>query len=202
MNAIDLNGYTFSYAYREVSAASVGFDYAFNTRNGKGMWKMGLNVVLDREPLVSYKINNLTDPDYRSVGFCIIESEVNLNLAYVRNIPISNKFSAYLGPQASFGSTFGDEFVLLEDWPTGEYIDSYPVFDSRSTYFDASSTKLYRLGVNSGVNYHLKNERWTVGLEGFLARGKQQLRNYKNQNFTSVRVLTSVSYPGMMRYCI
>ena len=194
LNAIDLDGYTFSYAYREVSAASVGFAYYLGTRDLKGEWKIGVNAIFDREPLITYQINNLTDPDYKSIGFGIIESEVNLNLAYLREFPISKRFSAHLGPQVSMGTTFDDEFVLVEDEATGSVINGAPVMENTTTYFDANSTRLIRLGVNSGINYHFKNESWSIGLNGFLSRGKQQLRNYEDQNFTSARVFASLSY--------
>lgn len=194
LDAVNLDGYSVAYSYRAVTAGSVGVSYSQLSKNGKAYIRGGLNVVIDREPLVSYDINTIMDTDYHSLGFCVIESEINVNLSYLKVFPISKRFSSYVGPEIAFGTTFNDQFLLLEDVATGAMSDGFPELEFNISYYDAASTKLFRAGLNAGINYHFGNDHWLLSLESLLGRGKQQIRTYKNQNFTSIRVFTSLRY--------
>lgn len=178
-----------------------------NSRGITNEFSVGVNIVPTREPMMEYGAVSDDNPN-RSVVFCIMESEVNIEASYLRQFSFSTikRLKINIGPSVNVGRTFNNEFILISETISdseirsnsqNNYVYSIPVgdgnYDQNGNWsgqysvfeeqrFDAQAATMLRLRLNLGIQYDF-SEHWSVSTQFMGGQGWQQIPNWGTEEF-------------------
>ena len=131
--------------------------------------RVGANINLQRELMVdSYEKN---ETNFTPLTFCLLENEVMLQTSYLfKSTLLKGLMTFYLGPQLNVGSTWGNEFILLNQTPATFGDNTFET--KKSNYFRGSALFGYSLDI-----YRIR-----LQVEGTIGKGVQYIPANEDMN--------------------
>lgn len=145
----------------ENTGGALGFDLVFNTRSKDGFLRLnrelriGLDLNIQREIMLDTEALDATS--IFNPTLCLIENNLNLNVAYLFKTGRNGIVEAYAGPGANVGGSFGNDLIFLGTNDTTPY-EAYGSTFVRAYALAGVKVNLWRVNVALEGNYGLGSQ--------------------------------------------